>query len=119
MLASGRSHRQQKQKQQSQQQQQQHEEKPQQQVIEELQPVYAKDTIVVAGGKYFNKGTSIMISQVSRAHRSRALSDVNMELNALQTTCIGAKHSERKSILAVVGGMILLFLCQHNRLGSF
>lgn len=121
MLASERSHRQQQQQQQSQQQQQQqqHEAKPQQQVSAELQPVYAKDTIVVAGGKYFNKGTSIMISQVSRVHRSSALSDDNVELQALQTTCMGEQSSERKSILAVVGGIILLFLCQHNRLGSF
>lgn len=121
MLASERSHRQQQQQQQSQQQQQQqqHEAKPQQQVSAELQPVYAKDTIVVAGGKYFNKGTSIMISQVSRVHRSSALSDDNVELQALQTTCMGERSSERKSILAVVGGIILLFLCQHNRLGSF
>lgn len=146
MLASEHSHRQQQQQQQQQQEkqqpqtqtqlqsqpqlqqlralQQQQQQQTQQQGIEMVlqQPRYAKrDTFVVSGGKYFTKGTSIMISQVSRAQRSRALNDDKKELNAARkSACIvGDKNSERKSLLAVVGGLILLFLCQHNRLGSF
>lgn len=84
--------------------------------IEKLQPVCAKDTIVVADGKYFSGGTSIMISQVCRAQSSTAIDD---DTKQLKSTYVGGKQSERKSILAIMGGLILLFLCQHNRLGSF